>query len=102
MADPMLRDEAGRIAAVSRLEVLDALPEQPFENIVNLVRTILGVPIATVSLVDRDRQWFMAHRGLSVQQTPRDMSFCTYTIQQREPLIVPDALLDPRFADNPL
>jgi diguanylate cyclase (GGDEF)-like protein len=102
MTDLMLRDEEGRLAAVNRLDALDALPEEPFENIVNLVRTILGVPMATVTLVDRDRQWFMAHRGMPSQQTPRAISFCTETIQQREPLIVPDARLDPRFADSPL
>lgn len=102
MFDPMRRDEEGRLAAVGRLNVLDTLPEEPFENIVSLVRTVLSVPIATVTLVDRDRQWFMAHRGMPSQQTPRAISFCTHTIQQSEPLIVPDAQLDPRFADSPL
>lgn len=102
MTDPKLCDEKGRLAAVARLEVLNTPTEEPFENIVNLVRTILGVPIATVTLVDRDRQWFKASRGLAVHETPRAISFCTHTIQQRVPLLVPDAHLDPRFADNPL
>jgi diguanylate cyclase (GGDEF)-like protein len=66
------------------------------------VRTVLAVPIATVTLVDRDRQWFKAQRGLDVQETPRGISFCTHTIQQREALIVENALLDPRFAASPL
>lgn len=102
MPDLMLRDEEGRIAALGRLNVLDTAPEEPFEKIVNLVRTILRVPMATVTLVDRDRQWFKAHRGVPAQQTARSVSFCTHTIQQREPLIVEDALLDARFADSPL
>lgn len=102
MYDTTLHDEEGRMAAVERLDALDTSPEEPFEKIVDLIRTILAVPMATVTLVDRDRQWFKAHRGLPSQQTPRAISFCTHTIQQREPLIVADAQLDPRFADSPL
>lgn len=102
MIDSKLHDEEGRVAALNRLEFLDTAPEEPFEKIVNLIRTVLKVPIATVTLVDSDRQWFKAQSGLYVQETPRSVSFCTHTIQQREPLIVPDALLDPRFADSPL
>jgi len=98
MVDLLLRDEPARIAALRRLDVLDTAVEEPFEKIVTLVRTVLAVPIATVTLVDRDRQWFKAKRGLEADQTPRSMSFCTHTIQQREPLIVEDADLDPRFA----
>lgn len=102
MNDAPLHDENGRIAALRRLNVLDTAVEEPFEKIVTLVRTVLAVPIATVTLVDRDRQWFKARRGLDRQQTPRSISFCTHTIQRREPLIVEDARLDPRFAVNPL
>ncbi|MFC3215189.1 sensor domain-containing diguanylate cyclase [Novosphingobium panipatense] len=102
MSDAKLQDEEGRMAALERLEVLDTGPEEAFEKIVNLVRTVLGVPMATVTLVDRERQWFKARSGLCAVETPRSISFCTHTIQQREPLVVPDALLDPRFADSPL
>jgi diguanylate cyclase (GGDEF)-like protein len=102
MNDAHLLDEEARIAALRRLDVLDTSTEKPFEKIVTLVRTVLAVPIATVTLVDRERQWFKAQRGLSVAETPRDISFCTHTIQQREPLIVEDATSDPRFAANPL
>jgi diguanylate cyclase (GGDEF)-like protein len=98
MLDPLLRDEPARIAALQRLGVLDTAIEEPFEKIVTLVRTVLAVPMATVTLVDRDRQWFKAKRGLEADQTPRSVSFCTHTIQQREPLIIEDADLDPRFA----
>lgn len=102
MDDTRLYDDDARIAALHRLNVLDTAAEKPFEKIVTLVRTVLAVPIATVTLVDRDRQWFKAQRGLDQQETPRAISFCTHTIQQREPLIVEDAHLDPRFAASPM
>lgn len=102
MRDAQLQDDDARVAALDRLDVLDTLPEEPFENVVTLVRTVLGVAMATVTLVDRDRQWFKARRGLDASETPRAMSFCTHTIQQREPLVIEDALQDPRFATNPL
>ncbi|MET3711812.1 diguanylate cyclase (GGDEF)-like protein [Sphingomonas trueperi] len=95
-------DDEARLSALGRMEILETAPEEPFEKIVNLVRTVLAVPISTVSLVDRDRQWFKAYRGLDVRETPRAVSFCTYTIQQPDPLIVENALLDVRFAQNPL
>jgi diguanylate cyclase (GGDEF)-like protein len=95
-------DDEARLSALGRMEILETAPEEPFEKIVNLVRTVLAVPISTVSLVDKDRQWFKAYRGLDVQGTPRSISFCNYTIQQAEPLIIEDSLLDERFAQNPL
>jgi diguanylate cyclase (GGDEF)-like protein len=100
--DTKLHDDDARIAALRRLDVLDTAVEKPFEKIVTLVRTVLAVPIATVTLVDRNRQWFKAQRGLDTRETPRSISFCTHTIQQREPLIVEDTHLDPRFAASPL
>lgn len=102
MGDILLVDDEARVAALRRLDVLDTAVEEPFEKIVTLVRTVLAVPMATVSLVDRDRQWFKARRGIVAQETQRSGSFCTHTIQQREPLIVEDARLDPRFANSPL
>lgn len=102
MDDPQLHDDDARIAALRRLNVLDTAAEEPFDNIVTLVRTVLAVPIATVTLVDRERQWFKAQHGFGHQETPRSISFCTHTIQQRQPLIVEDAHLDPRFASSPL
>jgi diguanylate cyclase (GGDEF)-like protein len=95
-------DEAARLAALRRLEVLDTAPEESFEKIVALVRTVLDVPIATVTLVDADRQWFKARSGLTVSETPRCVSFCTYTIEQAEPLVIPDTRLDSRVAESPL
>ena len=102
MHDPRLHDDDARLAALRRLDVLDTTIEEPFEKIVTLVRTVLAVPIASVTLVDRDRQWFKASRGLDCRETPRAISFCTHTIQQREPLVIEDAQSDPRFAGTPL
>ena len=98
----LLDDDDGRVAALRRLDVLDTAVEEPFEKIVTLVRTVLAVPVATVTLVDRDRQWFKARRGMEQSETPRAVSFCTHTIQQRDPLIIENALADPRFAESPL
>ncbi len=102
MDDSLLHDDDARVAALHRLDVLDTAVEVPFEKIVTLVRTVLAVPIATVTLVDRDRQWFKAKRGIDQIETPRSISFCTHTIQQRDPLIIENTLDDPRFADSPL
>lgn len=102
MLDAKLQDEAGRMAALKRYDVLDTPPEQPFDKITSLVKNVLGVPICAVSLVDRERQWFKSIQGLDVRETPRSISFCTHTIQAAEPLIVSDALEDPRFRSNPL
>ncbi|WP_404480774.1 diguanylate cyclase [Novosphingobium sp. BL-52-GroH] len=100
-ADDALADEPARLAALQRLAILDTAPEEPFDNVVNLVRTVLGVPISAVTLVDRDRQWFKAIKGLEASETPRSESFCAYAIRQRAPLLIPDARLDPRVAEYP-
>jgi diguanylate cyclase (GGDEF)-like protein len=102
MLDDKVHDEPGRLAALHRYCVLDTAPERAFDKITSLVRTVLNVPICVVSLVDEDRQWFKSAQGLDATQTPRNVSFCTHTIMTREPMAVPDATRDPRFADNPL
>lgn len=94
--------EARRLAALQQLDVLDTEPEAPFENIVALVRTVLAVPMASVTLVDAERQWFKARSGIADAQTPRNISFCTHAVEQDAPLVVPDATADVRFAENPL
>lgn len=95
-------EEAGRLLALKRLEILDSEPEQPFESIVALVCQVLHVPICAVSLVDQDRQWFKAAKGLDVCQTDRDMSFCSHAIKDSVPFIVNDASKNPLFFENPL
>ncbi|WP_082448189.1 GAF domain-containing protein [Xylophilus sp. Leaf220] len=96
-------DEALRLDALARLHVMDTLPEEEFDDIVTLASQICGTPIGLVSLVDGERQWFKARVGLEAQQTPREQAFCGHAIEAAEPLmVVEDATLDPRFADNPL
>lgn len=102
LCDLKLKDEQGRLAALNRYQVLDTPTERPFETIVSMVEDILDVPISAVSLVDVDRQWFKAQRGLDVNETGRDIAFCHYAIQHSDPFIVRNALEDPLFKDNPL
>lgn len=100
--DARLTDEPARLRALDRLQVLDTVREDAFDRLTMLVRAVLDVPISAVSLVDRNRQWFKSTQGLPESQTPREVAFCSHTIQSREPLIIPDAALDPRFAANPM
>lgn len=102
MEPTMPADEAERIADVRALDLLDTPPEDRFDRIVLLAGTIFQVPISYIAIIDDDRQWFKASRGLPVVQTQRNISFCGHTILRVEPLIVPDATKDDRFADNPM
>lgn len=95
-------DESGRLRALHRLQALDAEPEAAFEKLVSLVKAVFDVPICAVSLVDSERQFFLAERGLGVRETGREVSFCSHAIQRPEPFVVSDAALDWRFADNAL
>jgi serine phosphatase RsbU (regulator of sigma subunit) len=102
MPAPLPPDEGARLATLHSFAILDTPPEEGFDRIAKLTASILDVPIALISLVDADRQWFKAHHGLTTTQTPRDVSFCGHVVAQRTPLIVSDARADVRFADNPL
>lgn len=95
-------DEERRLATLGRYGVLDTPPEQAFDDLTRLAAQVLGAPIALVSLIDRDRQWFKSRVGVEVCSTPRDWAFCHHAIQQPEVMVVEDARLDPRFASNPL
>jgi len=97
-----MRDEAGRLAALARYQILDTPTEPQFDRITSLVRSVLEVPISVVSLLDQDRQWFKSCIGLNVRQTARDVAFCDRTIRADEPLVVGNAAEDERFKDNPL
>ena len=99
---PLPPDDEARLATLDSFAILDTPPEDSFDGIVKLAASLLDVPIALVSLVDVDRQWFKAHHGLAVTQTPRAISFCSHVVAERAPLVVTDACADPRFADNPL
>ncbi len=102
MPERKLKDEPGRLRALQRYQILDSEKEKPFEKIVGLVAQILKTPICAVSLLDTDRQWFKSQCGLPVDQTARDISFCTHAVMHYEPFIIRDALNDSRFAENPL
>ena len=93
--------ERDRLCALNAFDILDTAPEEAFDRITRLAKSVLQVPIVLVSLIDRDRQWFKSRLGLVATETPRNISFCTHAIEQSVPLIVPDALLDSRFVENP-
>ena len=97
-----LDDEERRLATLGRYGVLDTPPEQAFDDLTRLAAQVLGTPIALVSLIDRDRQWFKSRVGIEVCSTPRDMAFCAHAIHGDDVMVVEDALQDPRFANNPL
>lgn len=99
---PLPADEDRRLAMLRSLEVLDTEPEGRFDRLTQEASSALDVPVALVSLVDVDRQWFKSTHGLSATETHRDAAFCAHAILDDEILQVPDALKDPRFADNPL
>jgi phosphoribosyl 1,2-cyclic phosphodiesterase/CheY-like chemotaxis protein len=94
-------DEERRIASLRELKILDTEPEERFDRITRLAAALFNVPMAVISLVDEDRQWFKSCLGLNAKQTPRDAAFCAHVVYNREPMIVSDAFQDVRFADNP-
>ena len=94
--------ERRRMAHLDRLGVLDTPPEPGFDRIVDIVSDLCRAPIALVSLIDTDRQWFKARHGLDATETPRDWAFCDHALAAPTVLEVPDAAQDPRFAGNPL
>jgi diguanylate cyclase (GGDEF)-like protein/PAS domain S-box-containing protein len=94
--------ERARLDALRELGVLDTPPEQPFDDLAALAALVCQAPIALVSLVDADRQWFKARCGLDTEETPRELAFCAHAIEQSGVFEVPDAQVDPRFCANPL
>jgi diguanylate cyclase (GGDEF)-like protein len=101
-AYPIPADEPQRLRDLERHGVVGMASDEHLERIVDLARSIFATPIAAISLVEADRQWFLAARGLAVRETPRDQAFCAHTIAADQVLVVPDALEDDRFRTNPL
>ena len=95
-------NEQERLALLHELLLLDTPPEQRLDKIVEFASTEFEVPICLISLVDANRQWFKARVGLAVCETGRDISFCAHALGSDAVLVIPDALQDPRFHDNPL
>lgn len=94
-------DETARLAALREYRILDTEPERAFDDLALLASQICETPIALITIVDAERQWFKAHAGLSETETPRAVSFCAHAIQQRGLFIIHDAREDARFRDNP-
>ncbi len=101
-APAMPRDEAARLSALRALGVLDTAAEERFDRLTRLAQALFDVPIALISLIDAERQWIKSRQGLEVTQTDRSISFCGHTILGSDIFEIPNALLDPRFAQNPL
>ena len=103
MTPPMPSNEARRLASLEAYGILDTIPEQAYDDITHLASMIAGTPISLISLVDEQRQWFKSRVGLDVPETPRQYAFCAHALSAPDQvMVVPDAVADPRFVDNPL
>lgn len=95
-------NEAERLHALRTLQILDTSHEERFDRVTRMAKRMFGVEISLVSLVDEDRQWFKSTQGLDASETPREISFCGHAINQDGLFIIPNAVEDVRFSDNPL
>lgn len=98
---PIPQNELERLAALKRYNILDTLPDNAFDDATRLVSYICGVPIAHISFIDENRQWFKSEIGIGVSEVPREISFCQYTIMESEMVEIDDTFLNERFKDDP-
>ncbi len=98
----MIANEAARLRALRAYHILDTDPEQVFDDLTLLASQVCGTPIALITLVDENRQWFKSKVGTDLQETARNISFCAHAIEQPGLFVVPDTLSDGRFRDNPM
>jgi len=102
MSAPIPLNEVKRLKVLWQYDVLDTVPEEVFDDLTELAARICEAPIAMITLVDENRQWFKSKIGVTVNETSRDISFCAHAINQEDLFIVPDAAKDERFANSPL
>ena len=95
-------NEQQRLAHLQNLKILDTPRDDVYDRITRMLCRVSDVPVAAISLIDENRQWFKSIRGFEITETPRNVAFCAHTILEERTLIIPDTHLDPRFADNPL
>src|SRR3954468_3051353 len=99
--NPIPHNELQRLAALKRYNILDSLPDTAFDDATRLVSYICGVPIAHISFIDENRQWFKSEIGVGVSEVPREITFCQYTIMDSKMVEIPDTFLNDRFKDDP-
>uniref|UniRef100_A0A7V5CUP6 diguanylate cyclase n=1 Tax=Acidobacterium capsulatum TaxID=33075 RepID=A0A7V5CUP6_9BACT len=102
MQIPIPRNEAERLKSLQNLKILDTPSEAAYDDLTRLAAYVCDAPMASITLVDEDRQWFKSRIGLNQQETPRSISFCAHAIAQNELFVVPDATKDERFSGSPL
>ncbi len=102
MSAPVPSDEVPRLRVLHSLGILDSAPEERFDRLTRLAQRVFDVPVALVTLVDAERQWFKSRQGVDLQESQRELSFCAHAINDDKVFVVSDALLDSRFADHPM